>query len=83
MAKRPVEIKIADFPAGEPKPLFVAARNIGKVIIGLSPKTAANWRSQKIGPRYSVVNGSVYYAWNDLEDCFGANPVMTSGGESS
>lgn len=79
MAKRPIELKIVDFPAGEPKPLFVAARHIGKVIVGLSPKTAANWRFQKIGPRYSVVNGSVYYAWADLEDCFSANQVTTSG----
>lgn len=79
MAKRPVEIKIADLPAGEPKPLFVAARHIGKVIIGLSPKTAANWRSQKVGPRFFMVNGSAYYAWSDLLDYFGANPVVTSG----
>ena len=81
MGKQTVEIKIADFPAGEPKPLFVAARHIGKVIVGLSPKTAANWRSQKIGPRYSVVNGSVYYAWKELENCFSANQVKTSGGD--
>ena len=57
--------------------LFVAARAIGKVVIGLSSKTLANWRSYGIGPKYYVKNGSVYYRLKDLENFFGENPVET------
>ena len=55
------EIRAVQFPPGEIEPLFVAARDVPKLIIGLSTKTLANWRSQKIGPPYHSVNGVVYY----------------------
>ena len=80
--KQPVEpmpqnAQIIQFGPGEVKPLFVKATDIDRVIIGLSPKTLANWRSQGIGPKYFIVNGSVYYAFTELEYYFGMNAVET------
>jgi hypothetical protein len=37
------EVRTVDF--SETIPLFITARAIGKAILGLSPKTLANWRS--------------------------------------
>jgi hypothetical protein len=70
-------IKLRVVGPGEPTPLFVTARAIGKVVIGLSPKTLANWRSYGIGPKYFMKNGSVYYGFEDLRSFFGENPVET------
>ena len=61
----------------ETTPLFIAARAIGKAVVGLSPKTLANWRSYGRGPKYYLKNGSVYYRLKDLDDFFGQNPVET------
>ena len=33
-----------------PNPVLVRASKVGKIVLGWNPKTAANWRSQKIGP---------------------------------
>ena len=80
MAKQP-QIQVIQFPPGEFQPLFVAAREIGKVVIGLSPKTAANWRAAKVGPKFFMCNGTPYYRLSDLEAYFGGNPVQTTGNE--
>ena len=32
-----------------PNPVLVRASKVGKIVLGWNPKTAANWRSQKIG----------------------------------
>lgn len=68
---------IVQLKPGELKPLFVKASDIDKVVIGLSPKTLANWRSLGVGPRYSIVNGSIYYRFGELERFFGKNQVET------
>jgi len=68
---------IVQFKPGELKPIFVKASDIDRVIVGLSPKTLANWRSQGIGPRYSIINGSIYYRFCELESFFGQNQVET------
>ena len=73
----PPDAKIIKFGSEEIKPLFVKATDIDRVIMGLSPKTLANWRSQGIGPKYFLVNGSVYYAFREIETYFGKNPVET------
>jgi len=73
----PNKIHVIEMPDGEFQPLYVAARAIDKVIIGISPKTWANWRSQKSGPRYYKVNGAVYYKISDLEEYFGRQPILT------
>ena len=78
MAKRS-EINIVDFPPGELEPLFVRASDIGKVVIGLSPKTASNWRSQKIGPAFCMILGKAYYEYKVLKEFFSQNPVQTTG----
>ena len=44
------EIRVVHFPPGEFEPLFVSAKDIGKVVLGVSNKTLANWRSEKKGP---------------------------------
>lgn len=73
----PPNAKIIQLGPEEIKPLFVKATDIDRVIMGLSPKTLANWRSQGIGPKYFLVNGSVYYAFREIETYFGKNPVRT------
>ena len=73
----PKDARLIKFEPGEIKPLFVKATDIDRVIMGLSPKTLANWRSQGIGPKYFLVNGSVYYAFSEIETYFGENPVET------
>ncbi len=79
MTSKNKEIQIIQFPPGEIEPLFIAARDVPKVIIGLSPKTLANWRSQKVGPPFHLVQGSVYYSWPVLKDFFSGGLVQTSG----
>ncbi len=73
----PSAITIIDIP--EPKPLAVAADKIGRVIVGAIPKTFANWRSRKVGPRFFMVGGKPYYKVSDLEEYFFKNPVQTVG----
>jgi hypothetical protein len=74
----PQNAQIIQFGSEEIKPLFVKATDIDRIIVGLSPKTLANWRSQGVGPKYFTANGSVYYAFTELEYYFGINPVETS-----
>jgi len=71
------KIHVIEFPKGEFQPLFVAARAIDKVIIGISRQTWANWRYLKIGPRYYKTNNIVYYKISELEEYFGRHPVQT------
>ena len=71
------EIHVVEFQPGEFRPLFVAAKDVGKVVIGWSRKSAANARSLKIGPRFYTVRGMPFYRISDLEDHFGKNPVET------
>ena len=73
----PPDAKIIQLGPEEIKPLFVKATDIDRIIVGLSPKTLANWRSQGVGPKYFLVNGSVYYAFREIETYFGKNPVRT------
>ena len=62
------------------KGIFVRSSKIDQVIIGLSPKTAANWRSQKIGPGYYVSDtGGIFYRIDDLVEYFSKNPILTTG----
>jgi len=77
----PNDIQIVQFEPGEFRPLFVKASNIGDVVIGLSPKTLANWRSQGIGPVYTIINGHIYYRLLTLEEYFGGNEVKTFNGK--
>ena len=79
MTAKNKEIQIIHFPPGEIEPLFIAARDVPKVIIGVSSKTLANWRSQKVGPPFHLVQGSVYYSWAVLKDFFSGGLVQTSG----
>ena len=55
----PPDAKIIQLGPEEIKPLFVKATDIDRIIVGLSPKTLANWRSQGVGPKYFIVNGLV------------------------
>ena len=73
----PPDAKIIQLGPEEIKPLFVKATDIDRIIVGLSPKTLANWSSQGVGPKYFLVNGSVYYAFSEIETYFGKNPVRT------
>jgi len=78
MAKQ-TEVRVIQLPPGEIEPLFIAARDVPKVIVGLSAKTLANWRSQKIGPNFHCVQRSVYYSWAELKEFFSVGLVKTSG----
>ena len=74
---RQSEIRVIQFPPGEIEPLFVAARDVPKLIVGLSGKTLANWRSEKKGPAYHMVQGSPYYSWQELKGFFSTGRVET------
>ncbi len=78
MSKQP-EIRVIQFPEGQPEPLFVRASDVSKVVVGLSPKTMANWRAAKIGPEFFVVGGRPYYEMQTLCEFFKQNPVRTTG----
>jgi len=72
------EVRVIQFPEGQPEPLFIAARDVPKVIIGLSAKTLANWRCQKINLPFHMVNGSPYYEWQELKAFFSQGRVETT-----
>jgi len=74
----PPEASLIKFDVSEFMPRFVAAKDIERVVIGYSKKTAANDRSAKRGPRYYMVGGRPYYKLEDLENYFGSNPVETT-----
>ena len=74
----PKDVHLVQFEPGEFKPIFVKSADIGKVVIGLSPKTMCNLRSEKKGPKFYMVGGTPYYKLDDLENYFGANPVETT-----
>ena len=62
-------------------PLIVAGKDIEKIIVGYSSKTAANDRSRKVGPRYFMRGGRPYYLVKDLVEHFTQNPVETFNDE--
>ena len=74
---RKTKIGVVHFAPGEIEPLFVAARDVPKLIIGLSAKTLSNWRSEKRGPVFHMVGGTPYYAWGELKAFFSAGRVET------
>lgn len=79
--KVPLKIfHVVEFPPGEIEPLFVAARDVPKVIIGISKSTLGNWRCAKKGPAYHMVNGTPYYNWQELKDYFSTGRVETFNG---
>ena len=73
----PKDIQIAQFVRGDSQPLLVASKDIEKVVIGYSAKTAANDRSRKVGCRYFMRGGRPYYLVQDLLNHFTQNPVET------
>jgi hypothetical protein len=73
----PKDIQIAQFVRGDSQPLLVASKDIEKIIVGYSAKTAANDRSRKVGPRYFIRGGRPYYLVQDLIEHFTRNPVET------
>ena len=62
-----------------PNPVLVRASKVGTIVLGWNPKTAANWRSQKIGPRYyQDDSGSVFYKVEELLEFFTRHPIQTN-----
>ena len=46
--------------------------------LGWNPKTAANWRCQKVGPRYYQDDlGSIYYKVDEIIEFFTRHQVKT------
>ena len=72
------EIRVKQFTPAEIEPLFVTARGVPRLILGLNPKTLANWRSLGIGPEYHVIGGSVYYEFQVLKEIFSRGLVQTT-----
>jgi len=79
----PKDIKVVKFLTGEFQPLIVAGKDIEKVVIGYSAKTAANDRCQKIGPRFFIRGSRPYYLVSDLVEHFTENPVDTFNKENA
>ena len=71
-------VRVANFAKGEFRPLFVASRDIGRVVIGLTAKTMANLRARRAGPPYSIVGNRPYYRLSDIEDWITRNQIQTS-----
>jgi hypothetical protein len=69
--------KDAQCTSGDIAPLMVASKDVGRIILGFSSKTAANLRSQKRGPRYYMDGGTPYYKVSELIDYFCRNRVET------
>tara|TARA_B100000315_G_C14534885_1_gene567965 strand:+ start:277 stop:543 length:267 start_codon:yes stop_codon:yes gene_type:complete len=69
--------QMAELSDGEVLPLVVAGKDVEKVILGYSAKTAANHRCQKTGPPYFMVGARPYYLVKDLVEHFTKNPVKT------
>ena len=74
----PTDAEILKFVDGEFRPLLVAGKDVEKVVIGWSKKTASNQRSNKTGPRYFMNGGTPYYLVSDLLEYFTKNPVETT-----
>ncbi|PIR01370.1 MAG: hypothetical protein COV66_01800 [Nitrospinae bacterium CG11_big_fil_rev_8_21_14_0_20_45_15] len=74
--------QVINFAPGEFRPLFVASKDIERVVLGYSAKSAANDRCAKRGPKFYMVGGRPYYRISDLENYFGARPVETFEGAS-
>jgi hypothetical protein len=74
----PKDIKVVKFLPGEFQPLIVAGKDIEKIVIGYSAKTASNDRSRKVGPPYFIRGGRPYYLVQDLVEHFTKNFVKTS-----
>ncbi len=79
MKKSKTEIKIIDFPEGEPPPALVRGDSVDKVILGMCPKTMANWRGKRIGPEFFMCGNKPYYKFDTLISFFTQHPVKTSG----
>ena len=61
-----------------PNPMLVRASQVGKIVLGWNPKTAANWRCQKVGPRYYQDDlGSIYYKVDEIIEFFTRHQVQT------
>ena len=61
-----------------PNPVLVRESKVGRIVLGWIHKTAANWRSQKIGPRYyQDDSGSVFYKVDELLEFFTRHPIQT------
>lgn len=53
-------------------------------MLGVSPRTLANWRTQGIGPafvRIGAVHSRTLYRLDDLQAWLDANRVETTGGQ--
>ena len=75
----PNNIQIVQFEPEESQPLVVAGKDIEKIVMGYSSKTAANERSRKVGPKYFMRGGRPYYLVSDLLEHFTKNPIETTG----
>jgi hypothetical protein len=71
------KINIEESEPGESWPLVVAAKDVGKIILGYSKKTAANDRWRKRGPPYYMIGGTPYYLVSELIEYFTKNRVET------
>lgn len=79
----PKDIKIVKFSPGELQPLIVAGKDIEKIVIGYSMKTASNDRSRKTGPRFFMRGSRPYYLVSDLVEHFTQNSVETFNRENA
>ena len=71
------KFNLIELPDGEMEPLVIAARAAPRMAIGVSGKTFANWRSQKKGPPFVMIDGVPYYPWEKFKDHFSQGLVKT------
>ena len=80
MIKDIEKLNYIKLPHNITSPVLVRASKVGSIVFGWNPKTAANWRSLKIGPRYYVDDlGSIYYKVDEILEYFTRHPIQTEG----
>lgn len=77
---RKTKIGVVHFAPGEIEPICIAARAAPRMAVGVSAKTFANWRSQKKGPPFMVIDGLPYYPWKEFKEYFSTGRVETFNG---
>lgn len=68
----------------ENTPTLSVNANEAAAMLGVSPRTLANWRTQGIGPafvRVGAVHSRTLYRVDDLRAWLDANRVETTGGQ--
>ncbi len=69
--------KLLQFQDGEPEPIYVLSKDIGKIVLGWTPAVLADLRRRKVGPRFYRQARTTVYAVADIKAFLERDPVET------